>query len=354
MALASERNRSIDILRAFSILIVVLSHYSLLYQVQSQITNSPAEKNFIYIGGIHGVYLFFMISGFLMGSIYNNDYKTFLKRRWNRLIPVFIMASGIAFIIEYYFPEGVPGRNSSIKDYIETLAYVSSFGILKGDLTQGAYWSLLVEFRFYLLLAFFMFIKLSLNNAVIFLCALSMFSLITDSGQQVLLASIPFFTIGLASWKIWGEDHKEKASYTLLTLSVLSLLFLCLAEVKTSSFPLRSQDILEISLLVITFIMTVKYRHTSIFNNKVFTPIIFVGLVSYPFYIIHQETGMIVEHLISSSYSFSFITIFLIKFSVSFLLAVFVHFTLERRFLSFRGHKQEISKKVNTSFAQDK
>lgn len=346
MILISERNRSIDILRAVSILIVVLGHYGLLGQLQSHITSSPPEHNFIYFGGIHGVYLFFMISGFLMGSIYEKkEYKPFLKRRWIRLIPVFIMASGIAFIIEYYFPEGVAGRNSSIKDYLETLVYTSSFGLFKGDLTQGAYWSLIVEFKFYLILAFFMFIKLSLNKAIISLCAISLLSFFTDSEKQTLFASIPFFAIGMASWKVWGEQQEAKKTYAILALTVLCLLLLCTIEIQTSSFPLRNQDIVEMSLLVTMFILTIKYRNALVFNSKIFSPIIFIGLVSFPFYIIHQETGMIVEYLVNNSFKLDFFIVFLIKILVSFALAVFVHLTLERRFLSARKEKNNTLKK---------
>src|SRR5450432_1247018 len=85
----SSRVYGLDIMRAFAIIPVVMGHGGFIL--------NKAETNFPWIPLIDGVELFFVLSGFLIGSIllkiFNEpDFKfesvmNFFKRRWLRTLP---------------------------------------------------------------------------------------------------------------------------------------------------------------------------------------------------------------------------------------------------------------------------
>lgn len=82
----SQRNFGLDLLRAIAVLLVVFSHY---------FASTPLR-----VGGVIGVEMFFVLSGYLIGSILYrftllsdirvNDLYTFWVRRWVRTLPNYL------------------------------------------------------------------------------------------------------------------------------------------------------------------------------------------------------------------------------------------------------------------------
>ena len=150
----------IDGVRAFAILWVVLLH-----MVYYQYGNFPTQVMAIFKNpattwirnGPLGVDLFFVISGFLMGSILFAELKAsgkleiarFYVRRFLRLIPVYIVVMALSL----YFLHGLPGK--PIWNYAENfwanLLYVNNF-LPRTQQYMGWCWSLAIEEQFYLLL----------------------------------------------------------------------------------------------------------------------------------------------------------------------------------------------------------
>ena len=98
----SETFNEFEILRGFAIIgVLVLHSFSDLHRID--------EINFVKITLIPistlseiGVPLFLFISGFILYSKYNNNYKTFnfYKKRFKRIIPAYLVFS---FLYEFYF-----------------------------------------------------------------------------------------------------------------------------------------------------------------------------------------------------------------------------------------------------------
>jgi peptidoglycan/LPS O-acetylase OafA/YrhL len=150
----------IDGVRALAILWVLLLH-----MVYYQFGNFPAEVMAIFNApatgwirnGTLGVDLFFVISGFLMGSILFGEYKAsgalevarFYARRFLRLIPVYlvVMAMGL------YFLRGAPGKPvwNYAENFWANLLYVNNFLPVARQYMTWC-WSLAIEEQFYLLL----------------------------------------------------------------------------------------------------------------------------------------------------------------------------------------------------------
>jgi peptidoglycan/LPS O-acetylase OafA/YrhL len=150
----------IDGVRAIAILWVLAFHlvfyhsYALPAQARAILTN-PATA---WIArGTLGVDLFFVISGFLMGSILFGEFKKsgdlifsrFYVRRLLRLIPVYTAA----MVIALYFLHSLPGlpRWGNAENSWANILYVNNFLPYSKQYMTWC-WSLAIEEQFYLLL----------------------------------------------------------------------------------------------------------------------------------------------------------------------------------------------------------
>lgn len=107
IAKPSKRIFGLDLLRVFSILLVLFSHTSWIYP-----PNSSWFGRFIDMCGFFGVELFFVLSGFLVGGIIfkqfireDFSYKTilvFLNRRLIRVLPNYYLVIIINIIIGFF------------------------------------------------------------------------------------------------------------------------------------------------------------------------------------------------------------------------------------------------------------
>ena len=110
----SERNRipELDGLRGVAIILVLSFHY-----INNQLVNSVSSLGSFFCKltsfGWAGVDLFFVLSGFLIGSVLlktkasNNFFKTFYIRRLFRIVPTYYLLLLIYIIIQriHYFDD---------------------------------------------------------------------------------------------------------------------------------------------------------------------------------------------------------------------------------------------------------
>jgi peptidoglycan/LPS O-acetylase OafA/YrhL len=150
----------IDGVRAIAVLWVVALHVFFFHW-----WIFPAQVSFIFanpvtawiVNGTLGVDLFFVISGFLIGSILFEEFKEsgglvfsrFYVRRFLRLIPVYT----VVMLLGLYFLHQIPGmpKGLNAERFWANVLYVNNFlPVLKQYL--GWCWSLAIEEQFYLLL----------------------------------------------------------------------------------------------------------------------------------------------------------------------------------------------------------
>jgi len=140
-----ERNFGLDFLRATAILMVLISHGR---------TFLPEFEYRDYLGvfGFLGVELFFVLSGFLLGSILFKDFaikeftfktlKQFWIRRWFRTLPLyFIFLLLNIFVLQYFFGE---------KEWSWTYFFFLQNFTTPHPSMMGEAWSLSVEEWFYI------------------------------------------------------------------------------------------------------------------------------------------------------------------------------------------------------------
>ncbi len=132
--------KALDGLRGIAVLIVLLSH-------SSNVNITIHERiNFQGLGTI-GVYLFFVLSAYLLDSQIVSAYvsekvtkaywKNYFLRRFLRIYPLFIIALFFLMFISFL---GFSSVINNIKDFFLHIS------LLKGD---GIFWSIPVEFKYY-------------------------------------------------------------------------------------------------------------------------------------------------------------------------------------------------------------
>lgn len=205
--------KPIDGVRAIAVIWVIIFHawlfqYNDFQTVGDGIFDSPF---LIWISkGDLGVDLFFVISGFLIGSILFKEYKRtqqinfkrFYARRFLRLMPVYVfsMILGVYFLNETD-PEGW-------KDAWSNLLYINNF---VRNSYMGWTWSLAIEEQFYLVIPFLIaFIIPRFKNKLIpfSLLALITIGLTYHYSFNILKFEVPFNSVFLDdAWEDWFWDY---------------------------------------------------------------------------------------------------------------------------------------------------
>lgn len=157
-ASGAGRNRTIEGMRGFSALIVMLYHVhnmAMIGQFYHPPADTPVELA-IHGLGPFGVLLFFMISGYLIvqSLVKYDDILKFLKYRVIRIYPVFLFLNLIMFTFGPWANYAWMGalKHSAVQ---YALQFTSNLLLLPGvfplPIAQKAAWSLSYEFTFYLI-----------------------------------------------------------------------------------------------------------------------------------------------------------------------------------------------------------
>lgn len=149
-----ERNRNIDILRALSILLIVVYH---IYALSGVPLIRGKFGDFIEYGGEYGVVLFFILSGFsIYKSLYkrkdNFKYTNFIKDRLIRILPQYY----ISLLILLLFSTNVIllfSKDGNYNIITHILLIHGFFPSYQGSIS-GVCWALTPIFCFYLLAPF--------------------------------------------------------------------------------------------------------------------------------------------------------------------------------------------------------
>jgi peptidoglycan/LPS O-acetylase OafA/YrhL len=169
----------LDFIRSIAVILVVLFHYNV------YASKIPFYNTFILNGGVIGVIIFFILSGYLMTSFYTQpssgqlkQVKTinFYKARFFRIIPLFFVTTTCLFLLRDYIEVY---RQNGIKlnfiDFLGGLVFMNNklFGI------NPVIWTLKVEVIFYIIFPL-------IGNTVQYLYA---------SSKPFLLLLLPLFII---------------------------------------------------------------------------------------------------------------------------------------------------------------
>lgn len=151
--MSAGRDQTIDIFRGIAILLVVLFHFTA--RLPAYVLNITEGAPWPVFFGWVGVYFFFIISGYCIFMTLERSptVGVFLARRISRIYPAFVAAVLILFVfgLVAYIPS-VPEAKfrvvpPNLLDVVLNLLFIGEIG----EWVDGAFWSIAVEVKFYLL-----------------------------------------------------------------------------------------------------------------------------------------------------------------------------------------------------------
>ncbi len=292
-----QRINYLDGHRGVAILLVIFYHAFSRWPEITPYGDSYANFPLFQYGYI-GVQLFFLISGFviLMTLEKCSNIQEFLYRRWLRLFPAMLICSLIIFFTAHFFYER-PNAQPDLKDILPGLTFIDPYiwSKLTGSSFQsleGAFWSLYVEFKFYVIASFLYFfggrralvitLSLCLLSSFLFeqlyqLTDNKLFSYAFSISRILSFKHFGWFAAG-AAYYIFTASGNKKWFYTGIFISLISSMI---------EFRLNVGDLIFgiiISLFFASSIVNVKIQ--KILGNKY---LLFFGFVSYPLYLLHEN-----------------------------------------------------------------
>lgn len=320
----ARRYDSIDALRAIAVSAVIASHF--LGRFPAEYLHYDANTTFPRFGGI-GVYLFFVISGYCiaMTAERSSNIGLFWLKRFTRLQPAFMACIAVTMITVAAL--GLPGREVSITDALRNAIWYPLFGQTR--FVDGAYWSLMEEAKFYAVFAVIYYLA-PRQSVVIFAAytTIGATAFFTNAwpdhqaliypydgiaGPYFLFPSSLFFLMGIAAYK---------SSKTFQILTVAACVATIIAVWGRSEYA-----------FCIAAISTLGMIGAQASRLRIWRPITFVGLISYPLYLIHQNVGIAIIRalypLVENQYARIAVAVVLVLG-----LAALISWSVEHRFRS--------------------
>lgn len=285
MQRGAQRLEALDVLRGIAALAVVVYHYSERYAQVHGV--SPMGWRFAF--GAHGVNLFFMISGYVIALTLDRsrDAADFLVSRASRLYPAYwaciaLTLAGVGFL----GTAGLAEWKIDAEDVWWNLPMLQEF--VKRPSVDGVYWTLAVELRFYALAWLLWTVGALARPLAVVTGWLSLSALQGWLPGAVrvnaFLEWFPLFAVGMtvfaASRSGWTAAH-------------CGLLALALAI--DGAIRGAGAAVLDTGLCVL---FLVACRSTWRRIPKV---MLWLGAISYPLYLLHQNLGFAVIHALGAT-----------------------------------------------------
>lgn len=316
--------KDINGLRAIAVLSVLIFHFNPSYLP----------------GGFAGVDVFFVISGFLMTSIIfrgveSNNFSifNFLKARAKRIVPALLVVTiatiAIGFMVTDPSSYKAMGKHAiSSLLFISNIIYNSESGYFEAQSHSKFFlhtWSLSVEWQFYIIYPIIICLlkkAMTLKNIKIIILTLFVVSLLASIYMGINRESSSYFMIYSRAWEmlIGGiayiyplkvNDSKRKYIELLGLILIISSFFIF-----SNKTPWPSYN--AILPVVGAYLCILSNNSKSMLS---FSPIQFIGLISYSVYLIHWP---LIVFLYKDNIEINFVAFTLLTLAMASLLYYFV------------------------------
>jgi peptidoglycan/LPS O-acetylase OafA/YrhL len=296
----------IDGLRFLAIAPVVVQHLSERLERKSPVAFIPGMERdfaaFMTDRGSVGVYLFFVISGFILGMPFAAHFlagarkvniKNYFWRRLTRLEPPYLVV--ITMIALYLFITGANALNDLLPHYLATITYTHSLIYKNWSYINPPVWTLEIEVQFYILapLLAMGFFRVSsvvkrrvvmLGSILTIMLVQQYFGLLTGHPSFTILAHIHYFLMGFVMADVylteWKDGVKRQEIYNYIGI----IAFVAMFFTWSWSFHIANRFLFLFSLFALVYAV---FRSTW-FNRWVTSPwITAIGGMCYTIYLIH-------------------------------------------------------------------
>ncbi|MDR2282730.1 MAG: acyltransferase [Sphingobacterium sp.] len=252
--------------------------------------------------GYLGVDMFFIISGFVIAfSIKHLSLPRFLQSRFQRLYPVYWLCLCATAIVTYYF--GAPRYAVTGSQFLVNTTMIQT--LFDVDHVDGAYWSLYVEMKFYLLIVFFLMLnyikKISLDYMVCVWLFLSSLRFIiggtpfyTALHHFFILDWSSYFIAGILFYRIYAVGPRI-TYFALLACCLFLSIYTSIGRInwlqRTFHEEFSSYVIGGAIIGFYILMMLVALKKMQFVNNQRWVKL---GMLTYPLYLLHQHIGFII------------------------------------------------------------
>ncbi|KXU30371.1 acyltransferase [Sphingobium sp. 22B] len=278
---STRRLTELDALRGLGALCVLVFHYSTRFH---ELFPQAAHVPFRFLGGNYRVLLFFAISGFAIFFTLDRIRTTadFLINRFARLYPAYLVAMLLTLGIEYlaHVSQLLIGPGAILAN----VTMLQGFAFLPE--VDGAYWTLTVEIAFYVcMLSIWKWTSLRRLEPVLlaWLALRWLYALWPGMPERIVmllvLRYVPFFIIGILSYRVWAGQRSWRQQAPYAALALLSIA------------TIDSPDIMLAGLLLLAAFAALTAGRLHFLSLR---PLVWMGGISYSFYLIHQHVGFVV------------------------------------------------------------
>ncbi|MFT4601098.1 MAG: peptidoglycan/LPS O-acetylase OafA/YrhL [Arenicella sp.] len=290
-AAVSKKSDHIDIinsLRGIAALSVVLYHF--VVTTIDFVQNETVKDVFHY--GSRGVQLFFIISGIVIPlSLLNSGYTlknswTFIKKRFVRIEPPYLVAVAVGIlylIVRNYIPGTTEiDMTPSFTEIILHLGYLIPF-VEGAEWINPVFWTLAVEFQYYLALALLFPLILSKKTTLRLLF-------------YAIFIGVSFIPIGTHFFPYWASYFMVGITYVLFKKEFVGLAEYAILSVVLGAVIIYHQNLVDFgialgAICLIHFVPKFKWK-----------PTLFLGKISYSLYLLHSMIGSALVNYLSHIY----------------------------------------------------
>jgi len=331
----SSRFQILDISRFFAAISVVLFHFLFL----SWSGNHTNSISFHVIGeffkyGYLGVQFFFLISGFVIFmSIQRGGVIDFLASRAARLYPAYWFAVLLTSFFIIFIEKNIRGLQAF--DILINLTMLQKFFGIKN--IDGVYWTLAIELIFYFWMACLLAFKsiTKFESAAFVFLSISFLSKLTPLPSIVNLLFLteysPYFIAGALFYLI----AQAGPTTTRVSLIIASFILAQHQAILLQLPKIQSQHTSPFSETSVALIITSFFLFFSVIrpdkqpgpSSKIYA---FMGALTYPLYLIHQEIGYIIINNLSEEldkYTLVLFTLF-----ICLVISALIYLLIEKRF----------------------
>lgn len=325
------RIQSLDVLRGIAILMVILGHFSTV-----RIALGDASYHVSSLGR-GGVMLFFLLSGYLVfRNIEKQDTITFVSRRLFKIFPAYWVNVVLIVLLS-----ALAGKEVFPLDVVLGNFFMMQ-DVFRKESLSGVYWTLLIEVKFYLFLAFQHFV-LRDRGVLVVLAALICVNIAVWAVRghaSLLLTFFPAFYVGIqirrAETAKWGRS------------AVLQLVGVTLVVAASLAAFDEYYGIWSAAYVIGEMVMLVVSLRAAVSNSV----LSFFGRISYSHYLYHTAAGYVFLTLFPPSADLAFNVLAIVLVIAATTLIAFISYRLvevptvafgkQHEHLWLRSHKRAV------------
>jgi peptidoglycan/LPS O-acetylase OafA/YrhL len=272
----AKRIGYVDGLRAIAVLSVVIVHASV------GVTDPARMPGFLLRCGMHGVDLFFVISGFCLSyptlsTIYDKgqatfDVAAFACRRIVRIVPPYYAAIAVLAAAALF-----AGAQLHVRDVVEQLLFLDRHG--QAHMLNSSFWTLPVEFRWYIVFPVLLWVFLRSRRAFAIIAILAACSTVTKAWSEDLLI-LPAFMLGIVA----ADVQCRRPRWTVAALPAAA----CFTVLGIFTTPANWDNYAYPAWQAAAFFFVVAAGSTPWLTRILSTRLLWaIGVASYSIYLIH-------------------------------------------------------------------